>query len=288
MSLYISNKQLSKTESTSQPPVLLGAPRLRLQRRVFSQDYEFSRLLLDAFELVNPEFGELAYPLLPYSGFLAVFLFGDMISSASLCGPITALKKLTLPPRSRAYCVRLRPGTAGWLTDACASEFTDRSASLLPFMENPSGFVSSLRRGESFHERNVLLGRQLSACKASQYIPPAQVSRCINLILSERGVIKVSAVAQAAGCSERYLNRIFQERVGVSTKLFCELTQLQFSLHTIVTTKPKSLLSTAIACGYFDQTHMNRSYRKFLDCTASDIRYWDDGSVNLRRVDSIL
>ena len=95
-------------------------------------------------------------------------------------------------------------------------------------------------------------------------------------------------MAQAAGCSERYLNRIFQERVGVSTKLFCELTQLQFSLHTIVTTKPKSLLSTAIACGYFDQTHMNRSYRKFLDCTASDIRYWDGGSVNLRRVDSIL
>ncbi|MBU5627483.1 helix-turn-helix domain-containing protein [Oscillibacter sp. MSJ-2] len=289
MSLYISNRQLSKIESSYQGlPVLLGTSRLRLQRRVFPQDYEFSRLLLDTFELVNPEFGEQAYPLLPYSGFIAVFLFEDMSSGASLCGPTTALKKLTLPPRSRAYCVRFRPGTAGWLINACANEFTDRSVSLLPFMETPSGFLSALRRGESFHERNVLLGRRLSARKASQYIPPAQVSRCIDLISSERGVIKVSAVAQAAGCSERYLNRIFQERVGVSTKLFCELTQLQYSLYTIVTTKPKSLMSTAIACGYFDQTHMNRSYRKFLDCTASDMRYLDEGSVNLRRVDSIL
>ena len=107
----------------------------------------------------------------------------------------------------------------------------------------------------------------------------ALLRRCMDLILDSCGLARVSEIATTVGCSDRYLNRIFQERVGISPKLYSEIIQMQFSLYSILTTRPKSLLDIAVNFGYFDQTHMNRLYRKLLDCTASDIRYADSRTI---------
>lgn len=289
MSLYISDKQFPKTAAPTpqDAPILLNAPQLQFHHRVFSGDFALSPLLLDTFQLANAGPEEKAYPLLPYSGFLGIFLFGGSASNASLCGPTTALKKLLLPPDSMAYCVRFRPGTVDCFTRIHANEFTDRAFPLLEHIKVPPTLLSALRRGESFHERNVFLTKQFIALDFANYVPSALIARCISLILSEHGMIKVSSVAKAAGCSERYINRVFQQRVGISTKLFCELIQLQFSLNTIVSARLQSLHDTALACGYFNQTHMNRAFRKFLDCTSGDIRCLNSG-INLCQAASIL
>lgn len=42
------------------------------------------------------------------------------------------------------------------------------------------------------------------------------------------------------------------------------------------------MTATAERCGYFDQTHMNRSFRKFLDCTAGDMRATRNDFINLQ------
>jgi transcriptional regulator GlxA family with amidase domain len=160
------------------------------------------------------------------------------------------------------------------------SLLTDRAAPLMRYLHGTGQLLTCLRRSESFHERCVLITRMLSAREAGQYRPMALLRRCIDLIHDSRGLARVSELASTVGCSDRYLNRVFQERVGISPKLYSEMIKLQFSLYSILTTRPKSLLDTAVNYGYFDQTHMNRSYRKFLDCTASDIRYADSRTIS--------
>ena len=286
MSLYISSRQYKKSDLTQRQdaPILIEPPQLRLQHRIFEAGYDFSNLLLDSFELVNSEAEEIAYPMLPYGGPQIIFLFGGVPLQTCLCGPTSRLRKLSVPAQSTAYCARFRAGTAGWFIQQEAGELADAAVPLRRF----SGLFSQrIVRAESFHERNVMLGRQLAALDADQYAPLPLITSSIDLVMQRHGGVKVSELARAGVCSERYINRIFHAWVGFSPKCFCELTQLHFAIRTIVQQMPKSLMKTAVACGYYDQTHMNRSFRKFLGYTADDMRCIDGSHINLQRVPSV-
>ncbi|MCI8400348.1 MAG: AraC family transcriptional regulator [Oscillibacter sp.] len=276
MSLYISGKQLPRDREKAAPvPLLLSSPYLKMQHRIFTPEFEYGTLLEDVYELANPGGEEEPYYILPSGCMTMIFQLDVRASSCILCGPLSTIRRLRIPPGSTVFCVRLKAGSGDWLAGTGASLLTDRAVPLSQYLSGADKLLTSLRRGESFHERSVLLCRALAARDAGSYRPMALLQRCVKLVHESCGLLRVSELAATVGCSERYLNRIFQERIGISTKMFSEITQLQHSLYSIVTTQPKSLLNTAVAYGYFDQTHMNRSYRKFLDCTASDIRYAD-------------
>jgi AraC-like DNA-binding protein len=290
LSFFISNKQTAKDRPSTQPlaPILLDGAGIQLQRRIFPHDHEYHKFILDTFEISNLSGEELQYPLIP-SGYMSLyFMLGSNNSHGYVSGVLTFLRKLRIKPYSVAYCVRLHPDVIHWLLDIPANDLTDRALPLEQYLPQIDSFLNELKRGESFHERNILLGRYLSGLNYAQFSPMALVSRCVSIILENQGVIKVSEIATIVGCSERYLNRIFQEHVGVSTKLFSEMTQLQCSLQNILATRPKSLLNTAVTFGYFDQAHMNRSFQKFLDCTACDMRYADAHSLTWNTITNIL
>lgn len=290
MSQYISDRQLSRESKGNMPyaPALLEVSGVRLQRRTIPADHELKRLLLDTYELFNAGDDDVFYPVLPSGCVTLVFLLHASACSASICGATTTLKKLRIPPKATVFCCRLCPGAADWILPVPVCELTEHTIPLESRLEYVGPFLSSLKNGESFHERNVLLGRLLNSVNASQYAPMALVVRCAEIIHASQGMSKVAEIAEKVGCSKRYLNRVFQEHVGVSTKLYCEIVQLQFSLKSILYTKPKSLLNIAVTFGYFDQTHMNRAYRKFLGCTASDMRYVDRKAMNLNDVEPLL
>ncbi|KXL52953.1 helix-turn-helix domain protein [Anaerotignum neopropionicum] len=290
MSFFISNKQAAKYRPSAQPlaPILLDGTGIQLQRRIFPHDHEHHNFILDTFEIANLSGEELHYPLIPNGYMSLYFILGNNASHGYVGGVLTFLRKLRIMPRSVAYCVHLHPDVVHWLFDIPANDLTDRALPLEQFLPQIDVFLNELKRGESFHERNILLSGYLNGLNAAQFSPMALVSRCVGIILENQGVIKVAEIAAIVGCSERYLNRVFQEHVGVSTKLFSEMTQLQFSLHNILATSPKSLLNTAVSFGYFDQTHMNRSYQKFLDCTACDMRYANAHSLTWNTITNIL
>ncbi len=290
MSLYVSAGQAPRFAPKSQEftPLLWNGPEFSLQHRVFSPEHELGHLIMDSFEIDNPGGDTLSYPILPYGGLWAVFLFMEGMTTAELCGPTALLKKLTLLPRSSAYCMRFHPGSMRYFSPLAACELVGQSQPLSQFLSPSGELFSAMRRGESFHARNVVLVRALCATGAAYYQPFPLVNQSVRYISEKRGIVKVSQIAAEMGCSERYLNRMFQEHVGISTKLFCELIQLQFSLYLIVSTKPKALVSTAEFCGYFDQTHMNRSFRKFLDCTAGDMRAAGKDFINLQGAVSLI
>ena len=282
MSSYISNRQVSRDHAESVSlPLLLSAPQLVMQQRLFNDSFEFGSLLQDSYEIYNPTEQEESYMLMPSGCMTMLFQLHDAASSARLCGPLTTMRQLRIPAGGTLFCVRLRPGCGEWLISGGVSTLTDNTAPLSQYLPGCNYLLDQLRRGESFHERNVLLLRLLNAQDALAYRPAPLLRSCLEMIAESHGQIHVSELAEHAGCSERYLNRIFRDKVGISTKTQCELTQLQYSLHSILTTRPKSLLHTAVACGYFDQAHMNRHYRKFLFCTANDMR-----SANNRTVPS--
>lgn len=291
MSLYISNRQLNRSAPTGHPyvPVLLERPETVLKHRIYPSDFELSSLMLDAYELTNTENAELYYPILPSPCPSLIFKFNHAMACGVLCGMTTTLKKLQLPPKFTVFCLRFRPGVLKLLSGETAKNLTDCSMPLETYLPHTGVLLNQIRTGESFHERNIRIHQYLrSRVDAAACVPIPLLRRSIEKIHASQGNVRIADLALEAGCSERYLGRIFHEHVGCSPKLYCEITRMQFSLNDILITRPKSLIRTAVSYGYFDQPHMNRSYQKLLGRTASDMRFFDDSACNVSSISVIL
>ena len=253
-------------------PLLPHAPHLQPQQRLFADSPEFSALVRDTFELRNGSDMAQSYLLLPTTELTLLFFIRSGGCTALLSGPMTSARRVELPPHSTLYCLRLRCGCGDWLTDAPIAALTDRVTPLAEDVKNLSALLPQLASADSFQQRNAHVFHWLDRQGGRDYQCTALLRHALALIEKHNGQITVAELAQAAGCSERYLSRIFCRRVGVSTKTQCELVQLHYALHTMQTAAPKSLLHIAVACGYFDQAHMNRHFRRFLHCSASEVR----------------
>jgi AraC-like DNA-binding protein len=89
--------------------------------------------------------------------------------------------------------------------------------------------------------------------------------RAVAAMQRARGMVGVSKIAAQAAVSQRHLERVFQERVGVSPKMFGRLLRLD---HALNLAGPESRwVEIADACGYFDQSHLVRDFRALTGAT---------------------
>ena len=185
-------------------------------------------------------------------------------------GPRT--QPLLLPPRtSSLYGVVLRCSCGDWLWRESMESLLNTWTPLEPLLSGSENLCAELTQATSFAQRNTLFARLAVLQGARSYRPLPSIHRCRRLMDERHGQVSVTELATAADCSERHLNRLMHQKTGLGTKTACQLQQLNFSLHIMLTANPRSLLHLAVNCGYFDQAHMSRQYRKYLTCSAGEL-----------------
>lgn len=88
------------------------------------------------------------------------------------------------------------------------------------------------------------------------------VDRCLQLIDANRGQLNVAQLADHLGISNRHLSRRFQHLVGLSPKGYARVSRFLHVLSLLADSSPHTLTETALACGYFDQSHFNHEFRE--------------------------
>ncbi len=73
----------------------------------------------------------------------------------------------------------------------------------------------------------------------------------------------VSQTAGIACLSERQFGRIISEQVGTTPKDFMRIVRFQRALHTMQFEPGVNLVQLAAGCGYYDQAHMIKEFRRF-------------------------
>ena len=240
-----------------------------MHRAPLPEGADLSHLLHGTVVLHNAAPRDLSCPLPPTGG--VTLLFSDS-GEALLCGALSRVQYLTLAAGETVYGAALRWDCGDWLWDGRLSELTDTLVPLEPLLPGSNALGAALSRCATAQEQSALVSRLLTLHGARQYQCAPLLRRCLELMQERRGQIRVGELAELLGCSERYLNRLLRQKVGLSTKTVCELLQLMQVRQLIAATRPKSLLHAAVACGYFDQAHMNRHCRSFLGCSASALR----------------
>lgn len=88
------------------------------------------------------------------------------------------------------------------------------------------------------------------------------VFRSVNLIIEERGMTDIAALARNYAMSRRSFERKFKEFAGFSPKLYSRIVRFQNALkHYGGPQRP--LTDIAYECGYYDQSHFINDFREF-------------------------
>ncbi|MFU1856538.1 DUF6597 domain-containing transcriptional factor [Sphingobacterium sp. NGMCC 1.201703] len=95
-------------------------------------------------------------------------------------------------------------------------------------------------------------------------------SNVLKYITDHKGLLSVEELLKLSGHNERQMERIFAEQVGMSPKKFGSIVQLHFFLK-LLRNKPDGTTLTTISyeSGYFDQSHLIRTFKKYTGFTPS-------------------
>lgn len=254
-------------------PLLYGTYPFTVERRIFPADFSLKEILLDAYQLTNNNATEQFCPIFPDGCISLVFPVDNSENkTAYILGPAIFSRKLKIKPSSSVFILRLKPGIADWLDIIPASELLGEVFPLRHYLKNTENFLSKLSHAESFHERTIFATHLFNENDAQSYRRSPLLVHCLHTINSAFGQVKIADLARKLGCCARYLDMMFRRFVGLSTKNYCDVVRFQHTLDSILKQPQLSLLNIATGNGYFDQAHMNRSFKKFTGIASSFFR----------------
>lgn len=118
--------------------------------------------------------------------------------------------------------------------------------------------------------RFALLDRTLAAWLASGPQPAAAITRAWRRLYESGGRLRITDLAAEIGTSRRYLEKRFDEQVGLTPKTLARIVRLQGTANLITATACRDLASVAGACGYSDHAHLDREFKDILGCTPTE------------------
>lgn len=91
----------------------------------------------------------------------------------------------------------------------------------------------------------------------------ALVQRAVAALDSSGGDVRVEQVAAWLGVSRQHLAAQFRQHVGLSPKLFARICRFRRATAAIKAAQSPDWAELALACGYFDQSHLIHDFQEF-------------------------
>ena len=163
----------------------------------------------------------------------------------------------------------------GRVLGACASELTNGSQPLTTWFgtaatllterlaEQDSTEVRLNTMWNALHDR---VGRGRSARREPL------VRGADTLIHASRGSVSITDLASQLAASERTMERVFREEIGLSPKLACRIARFRHAIDILHRAPGTGLATVAHHTGYFDQPHFTREFRAFAGVTPREWR----------------
>ena len=191
-------------------------------------------------------------------------------------GVVSGAFETTLAGAGRVMGLRFRPGAFRAFFGKPVHLSTDK---VLP--------VSTLLDCGDAQAEDAVLGAEADAGMVAaaealllRVLPPAdpQVERIhaiLQMLQQDIGLTQVRDLAERAGLSERTLQQLFSNYVGVSPKWVICRYRLHEAADKLAGGEPVDLAELAQALGYFDQAHFTRDFRKMVGKAPAEYRRGD-------------
>ena len=205
-----------------------------------------------------------AFEIIPDGCVDACFVLSERRPRVQLFGTTTRTRACELEARTPYFGVRFRPGKASLFIREKIANLTDTQLDVSDFLG--LGAEEMLEAG-SFVERRTRLESALTRTLSnSPNQAPHTLGLAISVIDSRHGNVRVHELAALCNLSERQLERLFLERVGIMPKLYMRIRRFRSVLNLLedpVSPERPRLADVAASYGYADQSHMVRDFHDF-------------------------
>lgn len=146
-------------------------------------------------------------------------------------------------------------------------------ASLDDLMGSAAGrLAAALREAPDWPSRFALLEADLLGRIGPEEPDPALPAFVWDRIIRSQGVVAISRLAEDYGVSRKHLSLSFREAVGLAPSTVARLLRFRRAAAMISTAGEPHWSGIALDCGYFDQSHFNREFRRFSGYTPTEFR----------------
>ena len=98
------------------------------------------------------------------------------------------------------------------------------------------------------------------------------VAWTLKSLQASHGARSIGALSRDLACSRKTLIQRFHAQVGLSPKAVASILRFAHAVERIRAADAESWADLAIACGYYDQAHFNRDFRRYSGRTPRELR----------------
>ncbi|WP_426479348.1 helix-turn-helix domain-containing protein [Chryseobacterium sp. CBSDS_008] len=210
-------------------------------------------------------------------GFAATIINGRQKDTPDieLLGHLTLPTRLTAAKGTSVLIARFYPYAGTLFFSDPLSEFTNYATDMydVPKMESRDLYDRIMQADNLYSKIKVLESYLLQQLKKneSRIKKTAMVQALSQDIFMNQYTLDLSAMAQVSGLSARYIQKLYLTHIGLSPSSFAAVTRFNKSLQMVLNTH-QSLTAIAYDCGYYDQAHFIKEFKKFTDITPSASR----------------
>ena len=179
-------------------------------------------------------------------------------------GPITRRFR-TYVGDSEIYWLRFRPGKLPRLADVSPRDLVDKpgiSLDRVPGIDFGE-LGERLAAAACADERLRILDGVFREAGPASLCQDRRCRRILEMVDTMDGGIRVEDLSREFGLSTRSIRRLLQEQVGLSPKQLLLNVRLQRAIERLrQRTQPLRLAECASECGFADQSHMIKDFRK--------------------------
>src|SRR5690606_22228690 len=155
-----------------------------------------------------------------------------------------------------------------------------QDAALTDVVPNAARLVEQVVKARDAGQRRQVCLEHLSESQARLRPPDPRVELAVGRLVQTGGATRTGELAAEVGLSERHLERLFAQYVGVGPKLFARVMRLQCALRGGRGTQTQA--QWAARLGFADESHLLREFQTLAGCTPKQLaRAQDVGIVQV-------
>lgn len=183
-------------------------------------------------------------------------------------GQISCFHDLLATGPTGLLVVVLQPYALHLLTGIPAQQFTDQLISLpLIFGEAGQQLEDQLLNATDHQSRLRSVTGFLAGRLQQHTIAAAGIQHTLRPMYAANGWVQVAQLTEQLHITERQLERMFREQVGLSPKQFLRTIRFRSLLKAMQQQPHATLTQLAYDAGYYDQPHFNREFRMLAGIT---------------------
>jgi AraC-like DNA-binding protein len=185
--------------------------------------------------------------------------------NGQIYGTVTKNYALQVRGGCTYFGVRFMPGYLPKKFSVSLPELVDNHISLQE-IQGGSLLVESIAEAADFQSKIAVVKKFID----DSFYQSDLLHMLISNIGRYNGNVRVSALEKETHYTARYLNKVFQQQLGIPPKAFANIIRFQTMLQKMNANRSFVTADLAAEFGYFDQSHLIKEFKEFAALTPGE------------------